>query len=105
MSIEELYIKLENKAFQGLDTIKVELLLEGINDWPHSVGSLDDFIKQLQVEFNCNDITYQVIEKNNHKLNPATNSWKMEVYTVLLKLIKACDNKSLNEIIAFFESQ
>jgi hypothetical protein len=83
MSIEQLYLKLDNKVFQGLDTIKVELLLEAVTDWPHSVKSLHDFTKQLQVEFNSNDITYQVIEKNNPKLNPTADSWKMEVYTVL----------------------
>jgi hypothetical protein len=103
MLTDELYSKLEDGIFADPDKAKVEILLDAINDWPDAVTSVTDFIKLLQIDLNSVDITHQLIHKKQSKLDVAVDAWKMEAYASILKLIRLCDGKSLNDIVSDFE--
>jgi hypothetical protein len=103
MLTDDLYSKLENETLSDADKAKAEILLEAINDWPDALSSLQDFIKLLQIDLNSVDITHQLIHKKQSKLDVAVDAWKMEAYASILKLIRLCDGKSLNDIVSDFE--
>src|SRR5665213_2000547 len=92
MSINEL----TDKTFNSDDTVKVELLLGAINDWPDSIDSLDDFLEALKVDLKSNDLAYSIINKRSSKLDMATQAWKMESYSSLIELIKICNYRPLD---------
>jgi hypothetical protein len=104
MSIEELHVRLEGNVFTNDDAIKVKLLLEAINDWPDPADTLNEYLEKLQIEFGCNDITYNVIDKLSSKLNPATHAWKMESCGTVRLMMQQSNYKSLNEIISYLEN-
>src|SRR5271165_4310738 len=104
MSIEELHFKLSNNNFNNYDIIKVELLLEAINDWPDPIDSLNDFLEKLKINVRNDDVTYSILREASSKLNPKTEAWKMESYSTLIELMHVCDYKSLNEIVFYLEN-
>ena len=101
MLVDDLAKKLDDQSFNDSDRTKVKLLLEAINDWPHTVDSVDDFVNQLQVDLQSNDITYKLARNKNTQLDMKEDAWKMESYAVIISLMKLCDQKPLNEIIAY----
>jgi len=105
MSIEELHSLLDNGTLQSSDINKIKLLLEAINDWPHPVKTLVDFIVQIQQDLKKDDITQFVIEQRVKNLNPAYDAWKMESYATLIELIQLSNYKSLNELTANFDNR
>jgi hypothetical protein len=103
MTIEQLQLKPAHNFINNDVIIKVELLLDAINDWPKPVNPLDDFLIKLQKDSECADVTYEIIDKKSSTLNPATEAWKMESYGVLKKLSDLFEYKSLNEILSCWQ--
>jgi hypothetical protein len=104
MTIDELHAGAEKGIFNDRDSIIISQLLESINDWPDRVNSLEDYLKQLQAEMQCEIINIDIIKKANAKLDAAIDAWKMESYASIIELMERSGNKSLNNIITYFEN-
>lgn len=104
MSIEELNIKLCDKTFNNDEIVKVNLLLEAINDWPDDIDSLGGFLEAIKVDLKSSDCGYSTLNKKISKLNPSVDAWKIESYTLLIELMQISNYKTLSEIVSYFEN-
>lgn len=87
MLIERLYFLKENGTLNQRDSLKLNYLLESINDWPQPANTLEDFIEQLKVFLNIPEITRSAIEEGIKDLNPKKFLWEIETLTNLLELM------------------
>jgi len=100
MLVGELFDLSENTKLKQSDLIKIDLLIEAINDWPKGLVSIDEFLKELQNDQNVENITFQSIEQRSKMLKVNNDAWKMESYESLIKLIRLCNGESLNNILS-----
>ena len=100
MLVGELFDLSENTKLNQSDLIKIDLLIEAINDWPKGLVSIDEFLKELQNDQNVESITLQSTEQRSKMLKVNNDAWKMESYESLIKLIRLCNGESLNNILS-----
>lgn len=99
MLVEKLYKLQEEGFFDKSDSLKIDLLLQSINDWPHKVETVQDFLHQIKLFLNSDIITESAIENALNKLSPSSHSWAIESLTSLLELIKGAQGEQLSKVL------
>jgi hypothetical protein len=77
----------------------VQGLKESINDWPHEVETLEDFLSQVNKFLGGTNVDVNAMAQKVERLNPLADSWYIESLGGLLAILVEYEYNNLEQVI------
>jgi hypothetical protein len=88
----------ESNSLNSNSILKIDYLIEAIDDWPSKIDSVDDFLSEIKSFLKIEDLNYESISSKMTELNPAHYAWQLESLSSVKNILLLERGKTLDII-------